>query len=124
VAAALILSADLMFASRLLSSLTQAGHEAELIGSGEALRERLAGAPDDDFAVLVADLTDDRFDGAATLESLRAENLLGSLRTLAFFSHVETAVRERALQAGFDLVVPRSRMAREAAALIDGLLAG
>ena len=113
-----------MFGSRLLSSLTQAGHQAELIGSEPALRERLAGQPDQVPAVLIADLTDDRFDGAAALETLRAENLLGSLKTLAFFSHVETAVRERALQAGFDLVVPRSRIAREAATLVDGLATG
>jgi DNA-binding NarL/FixJ family response regulator len=117
----LILSADLMFGSRLLSSLTQAGHEAELIGSEAALRERLAGAPPAGPAVLVADLTDDRFDGAATLEALRAEDLVGSLKTLAFFSHVESAVKERAVSAGFDLVVPRSRIAREAATLVDAL---
>jgi capsular polysaccharide biosynthesis protein len=44
--------------------------------------------------------------------------------TLAFYSHVETEVRERAQAAGFDLVVPRSRMAREGADLAARLLAG
>jgi len=124
VASVLVLSADLMFGSRLLSSLSEAGHEAELIGSEAALRGRLTdgGRPFPD--ALVADLTDDRLDGASMLEALRAEDLLGGLRSLAFFSHVETAVRERARQAGFELVVPRSRMAREAATVLDGLLAG
>jgi hypothetical protein len=42
---------------------------------------------------------------------------------LAFYSHVEGDVRERAEAAGFDLVVPRSRMAREGASLADRLLA-
>ena len=123
-ASVLVLSADLMFGSRLLSSLSEAGHEAELIGSEAALRGRLTdgGRPFPD--ALVADLTDDRLDGASMLEALRAEDLLGGLRSLAFFSHVETAVRERARQAGFELVVPRSRMAREAATVLDGLLAG
>jgi hypothetical protein len=32
-------------------------------------------------------------------------------------------VRDRALAAGFDLVVPRSRMAREGAQLVAGLIA-
>ena len=45
------------------------------------------------------------------------------MRSLGFFAHVEPEVRERALQAGFDLVVPRSRMAREGARLVEGLLA-
>jgi len=31
--------------------------------------------------------------------------------------------RQRAEEAGFDRVVPRSRMAREMAALVDGMLA-
>jgi hypothetical protein len=37
---------------------------------------------------------------------------------------VDVSVRERAEQAGFDLVVPRSRMAREGAALVASLAAG
>ena len=45
------------------------------------------------------------------------------MRSLGFFAHVEPEVRERALQAGFDLVVPRSRMAREGAQLVERLLA-
>ena len=35
-----------------------------------------------------------------------------------FYSHVDVEVRERALAAGFDLVVPRSRMNREGAELV------
>ncbi len=75
-------------------------------------------------AVLVVDLTDTSFDGAGILESLAREGRLGPARTLAFYSHVEAAVRGRAEQAGFDLVVPRSRMAREGAELVTRLAAG
>ncbi len=123
-AAVLILSGDLMFGSRLLSSLGAAGHEAELLGGEAALRKRLASGPEPAPEILVVDLTDERLDGAGALESLRTDGTLGALRTLAFFSHVETAVRERAQAAGFDLIVPRSRMAREAAAVVAGLSAG
>ncbi len=117
----LILSADLMFGSRLLSSLTAVGHEAELIGDEGSLRRRLARRSASGEDVLIADLTDDRLDGATILESLRAEELLGSIHTLAFYSHVETDVRKRAQDAGFDLLAPRSRIAREAAALVTTL---
>ena len=47
---------------------------------------------------------------------------LGATRTLAFYSHVDVEVRERAIAAGFDLVVPRSRMNREGAELVTRLL--
>jgi hypothetical protein len=35
------------------------------------------------------------------------------------FAHTQPEVRERALAAGFDLVVPRSRMVREGGDLIS-----
>jgi hypothetical protein len=43
---------------------------------------------------------------------------------LAFYSHVEADVRQLALDAGFEMVVPRSRMAREGAALVAALAGG
>jgi hypothetical protein len=65
--------------------------------------------------VLVVDLTDD------VEPRLRAAREAG-LPTLAFYSHVDQATRARAEQAGIDRVVPRSRMAREGATLVDSLL--
>jgi hypothetical protein len=42
---------------------------------------------------------------------------------LGFYSHTDVKTREGAQKAGVDLVVPRSRMAREMPALVAGLLA-
>ena len=41
---------------------------------------------------------------------------------LGFYSHVDVDTRRRAEEAGFDLVVPRSRMAREMPELVERLL--
>ncbi|HWF32964.1 MAG TPA: hypothetical protein VG188_10450 [Solirubrobacteraceae bacterium] len=128
---------DLLFGSQVQGSLRAAGHDVALAGDEAKVREHLASdrvAPEaggraqegaepgaEGVAVLVVDLTDDRFDGAAILEALAADGVVAGVSTLAFYSHVDAAVRERAMQAGFDLVVPRSRMAREGAALVDGL---
>jgi hypothetical protein len=122
VARLLALSADLLFGSRLQADMARGGHDLELIGDESRLRTRLLDPEAPKAQVLIGDLTDDRLDGAAILEALAADGLLGELRTLAFYSHVDAAVRARAEQAGFDLVVPRSRMAREGPALLDGLL--
>jgi hypothetical protein len=46
----------------------------------------------------------------------------GDARVLASYAHTAPEVRARALEAGFDLVVPRSRMAREGAALVERLV--
>jgi CheY-like chemotaxis protein len=118
----LALSADLLFGSRLQADLAAGGHELELIGDVERLGERLGDGQAPGASVLIADLTDDRLDGAAAIEALRSDGRLAGLATIAFYSHVEADVRTRAERAGFDLVVPRSRMARESPALVSRLL--
>ena len=119
----LALVPDLLFGSRVQGDLTAAGHEVELIGDEARLRARLD-ADSPKAGVLIVDLTDPQLDGSAILQALAADGLLEGMRTLAFFSHVDTAVGERAREAGFDLVVPRSRMAREGAQLVTRLADG
>jgi hypothetical protein len=116
VARVVALIPDLLFGSRVYAALSGAGHEVELMGSPDGLGERLVGA-----AVLVVDLTREDLDGAAVLTELVAAGSLAETRTLGFYSHVEGEVRAAAEQAGFDLVVPRSRMAREGAELVGRL---
>lgn len=109
---------DLLFGSRVQASLRAAGHTVDLIGDGDGVR---SGVTDAD--VLVIDLTDEPARRAGLLQSLPLEDLQG-VHTLAFYSHVDVNARRLAEDAGFDLVVPRSRMAREGAELVTRLAAG
>jgi len=120
----LALTRDLLFGSQVQGALTLAGHDVELVADEPRLRERLAAAgdPSPTAQLLVVDLTDGELDGAAIVEALARAGDLGSTRTLGFYSHVEATMRERAERAGFDLVVARSRMAREGPELVAGLL--
>jgi CheY-like chemotaxis protein len=118
---------DLLFGSRVQGQLVAAGHEVELVGDSGRVRERLAAAvrqegDDAAAAVLVVDLTNPDLDGAALVRELNDDGTLNGMSTLGFFAHVDPAVRERALAAGFDQVVPRSRMAREGGALISRMI--
>jgi len=124
VARVFALSADLLFGSRVQGALSLAGHDVELIGDGSLLAERLSAAASEGQVpeVLVVDLTDGDLDGAGVVRSLLRGGELGATRTLGFYSHVDVPARERAEWAGFDLVVPRSRMAREGVELVAGLL--
>jgi hypothetical protein len=108
---------DLLFGSRVQAVLTAAGHEVVLVADAKGVRERLNGA-----AVLVVDLTDEAADRAGLIQSLSTDGLLERVTTLGFYSHVEAEVRNMAERVGFDLVVPRSRMAREGSELVAGLL--
>jgi hypothetical protein len=107
VARVVALVPDLLFGSKVQAMLTAAGHEVELVPTTERARERAAEAD-----VVIVDLTAGDVD---------VEGIVGVAPSLAFYSHVEADVRERAEAAGFDLVVPRSRMAREGAALVERL---
>jgi DNA-binding NarL/FixJ family response regulator len=113
----LALTADLMFGSRLIASLGAAGHEVKLVASEDELRAALAAGH---VQALLVDLTDEQLGAAVAVETLAAE--LAAVRTLAYYSHVDPAARERALQAGVERAVPRSRIAREAPELVAALL--
>jgi hypothetical protein len=102
VARVALLCPDLLFGSKLTSALTAAGHEVV--------------PPDSPADVLVVDLTAD------VDQRLSAATAAG-VPTLAFYAHVEQEVRRRAEDAGIQRVVPRSRMAREAVALVESMLA-
>ena len=110
---------DLLFGSRVQDMLASAGHAVALCPGVEGAR---AQAPGSD--VFVVDLASGSLDGVALVDSMRRSGELGATRTLAFYAHVEADTRRRAEEAGFDLVVPRSRMAREGAALVDRLASG
>ena len=92
---------DLMFGSRVEEALRAAGHEVT----------REPGSAD----AVVVDLTADGVDIAAIAK--------GAAPTVGFYPHVDVETRRRALEAGFDVVVPRSRMARETAAVVERAMA-
>jgi hypothetical protein len=102
---------DLLFGSNVVGALEAAGDEVRLTPEPPGPAE-LAGAD-----VLVVDLT---ADADARIDALPEQRP----PTLAFYAHVEQDVRELAEQAGLEIVVPRSRFAREGAALVERLAGG
>lgn len=101
---------DLLFGSNVLGALRAAGHEAVLIDDPAKVDPQV-------IDVLVVDLTVDPHERVAAVTDAG----LTAVPTLAFYSHVEADVRAAAEEAGFALVVPRSRMAREGAELVGRL---
>src|SRR5438552_1455782 len=104
---------DLLFGSNVLGALAAAGHDPVLVSNEADLPGALAGAD-----VLIVDLT---VEPSARIELVGPALGPEPPRTLGFFSHVERDVRVEAERAGFDLVVPRSRMARAAGELVTEL---
>jgi DNA-binding response OmpR family regulator len=112
-----VLCPDLLFGSKVEGALTAAGHEVTRLDTEDAARAEASRSE-----LLVVDLTAEDFDGAVLVESMKMGRELEGVSTLGFYSHVDQETRRRAVEAGFDLVVPRSRMAREGATLAAGLI--
>jgi hypothetical protein len=93
---------DLFFASKVKETLTAAGHDVTIVPPGEVFEADL----------LIVDLDSTGDEVALPTDAPR----------LGFYSHVDVETRKRAEDSGFDLVVPRSRMAREMPALVERLL--
>ena len=114
-----LLCPDLMFGSRVEEALRAAGHEVTRYDG-----EDMARAAVDQADALVLDLDADEFDGPTLIESMRMGRELDGVATVGFYPHVQQDVRRRADEAGVDVVVPRSRMAREAAVVLERALEG
>jgi len=113
-----LLSPDLLFGSKVQGGLELAGHTVNRFATPERLR---VAAQFHDLVIF--DLTAEGIDGPNLLSALREHGELEATPTLGYYSHVDAETRERALEAGFTRVVPRSRMAREGVAIVEALLA-
>jgi hypothetical protein len=101
------IAADLMLGSKVEAQLSAAGHE---VTTSPSMEEASWEGKD----LLVAELD---------IENPEALVGLG-IPVLGYYSHVDVATKDAAEAAGVDLVVPRSRMARELPDLVGRLLAG
>jgi hypothetical protein len=100
---------DLFFAAKVRETLTSAGYEVELVRTHQ---ETVAADGD----IVIVDL-----DADGVNPGVLVSDLLGT-PTLGFYSHVNEDVKHAGRLAGVDVVVPRSRMAREMPELVAGLL--
>jgi CheY-like chemotaxis protein len=112
-----LLCPDLMFGSRVEEALRAAGHDVTRY-SGEDMARAAVDVSD----ALVMDLDADEFDAPMLVESMRFGRELDGIVTIGFYPHVNKELRRRAAEAGVEVIVPRSRMAREAAAVLEKAL--
>lgn len=97
---------DLMLSSRVSGMLGAAGHEVTVVAT-------TPGPDGFRYDLVVCDL-----------EAVEAGDIAAlPAPAIGFYSHVDVETRDQGREAGLDLVVPRSRMARELPDLAARLLA-
>jgi len=113
----LVFTPDLLFGSSLIGALVASGHGASLCQDKVALEAEGSGS-----VCVIVDLTDDVAQRLADLKEVQGSGALDGSIPIGYYSHVDPESRDLGLAAGLLKVVPRSRMHREPAALVDSAL--
>jgi CheY-like chemotaxis protein len=99
---------DMFFASKIRAVAEAVGVEVSFPRSKDAVIEKAREA-----RLLIVDLHNQKIDPIELARELSGVKLIG------FFSHVETELRQNALAAGYDSVIPRSVFARDLAEILN-----
>ena len=101
---------DLFFASKIRAVAEAVGAEISFPRTQEALLQK---ARETKPRLIVVDLHNQRMDSGALASELKSDDKLRDIRLLGFFSHVQTELKQNAIAAGFDEVIPRSLFSRD-----------
>jgi CheY-like chemotaxis protein len=102
---------DIFFIAKMKETAKQAGVALETVGSPTALAEAAQAA---ETSLLIVDLN--ALGSIEAIEMLQAAG--NTLPMVAFFSHVQAELAERARVAGCEQVMPRSKFSRELAEIL------
>jgi CheY-like chemotaxis protein len=101
---------DLVFVSKIKAAAQSLGIELAFARNfDDVIAASRVRAP----RLVLADLHSEAIRPFTMAEMLKNDPELRSVRLIGFFSHVDTALRARALEAGFDVVMPRSSFFRQ-----------
>lgn len=104
-ASVLVAVTDLLFFARIQRVAEQFGLAVVPVRN---ITDLLASARSQRPAAIIFDLMDRRIDAQAALGALKEDDQLKGIPSIGFFAHVHTEVKEQALRAGCDRVLPRS----------------
>jgi DNA-binding NarL/FixJ family response regulator len=114
---AIVLVDDLFFQAKLRETAKLTGITLEIAATGEQLLTAAAASP---AALVIVDLNA-RQGALEAVEQLCRSNGPGNpRRVIAFLSHVQTELAERARAAGCRDVMPRSKFTQNLAAILRG----
>ena len=113
---AIVLIDDLFFQAKLFETAKLTGTTLETASTGDALLKSAAANPS---ALIIVDLNA-RHGALEAVEKLGANGSGNPRRVIAFLSHVQTDLAERARAAGCQEVMPRSKFTQNLAAILRG----
>jgi DNA-binding NarL/FixJ family response regulator len=113
----IVLIDDLFFQAKLFETAKLTGITLETAATGEQLLKAAAANP---AALVIVDLNARQGALDAVEQLCKSNGPGGPRRVIAFLSHVQTELAERARAAGCQDVMPRSKFTQNLAAILSG----
>ncbi len=107
---------DLFFSTRILATARTVAVPVDLVPLPRALAACIEALP----ALVLIDLHANG-DPMALVRALKADERTRAITLVGFYSHVETALRRAALEAGIDEALPRSAFTQRLPELLSGV---
>jgi PleD family two-component response regulator len=108
---------DMFFAAKIRATAQALGIDVQIVRNTDAALEALRREP---ASLIIVDLHAKACDPFSLATDLKSEEKLKTIPLMGFFSHVQTALKDRAEAAGFDQVVPRSYFTTHLAEILAG----
>jgi CheY-like chemotaxis protein len=112
---------DMFFVAKIRAT---AEHLGVTLRSVRNLETLLNVAREGQTDLIIVDLHAQKLDPLTVAQAIKSDTQLASIPVLGFFSHVQTALKENALAAGYDSVIPRSVFSRDLGSILEGTSAG
>src|ERR1044071_8900102 len=108
---------DMLFASKIRGTAEHLNVTVDFARTGDGLFDY---ARAETPSLIILDLHETRFDPIQLAARLKADEQLRAVPVVAFFSHVETELRRKALEVGVEHVLPRSVFTQRLADILTG----
>ena len=112
---------DIFFASKIREAASSAGLDIEFIkGADELAATVFPGTP----SLVIVDLGNKKINAMQLIGAIKGRDDLKGVRVIGYLPHVEKGLMKEALDAGYDIVLPRSRFSLELGEILSGITAG
>jgi CheY-like chemotaxis protein len=111
---------DIFFAAKIRATAEALGVGIKFYRHLDAL---ITAIPEQCPDLIVVDLHNEKLDAIELARQLKGNEILKAIPLLGFFSHVQTELQRKALEAGYDQVIPRSVFSRDLANILSPKMA-
>jgi CheY-like chemotaxis protein len=115
----LVVMSDLFFSVKINDAAKKLGRGVEFVKDEAVAREKIKAGP----ALAIFDLNCASVDPIELIRLMKSDPATARIRTIGFVSHVQTEIRQKAVESGCDAVVARSAFAQNLTAMLESYLA-